>query len=105
MKRGARAAWRACVAAALIVAACPALSQNNGDPGEIRGLKLGLKAATMTTSGFGEFACGSVGGPARQKLDDWTGFSKCRPEPHRLHEPNAPFDAAQKYLDPPIHDH
>lgn len=98
MKRSARAAWRAYAAAALIVAAGPALSQNKGEPGEIRGLTLGLKAATMSTSGFGEFACGSNGGPARQKLDDWTGFSKCRPEANGLHEVNVRFEDEQEYV-------
>src|SRR5258708_34821325 len=98
MKRSAQAAWRACAAAALILAAGPALSQNKGDPGEIRGLKLGLKAQTMSIDGFGEFACGSNGGPARQKLDDWTGFAKCRPEPSGLHEVNVRFEDEQEYV-------
>ena len=47
-----------CAAVLLGIAATPGLAQNKGDPGEMRGLKLGLKAQTMTTDGFGEFACG-----------------------------------------------
>ena len=98
MRRNVRAAWRLSAAAALVLAACPAVSQNKGDPGEIRGLKLGLKAATMTTDGFGEFACGSNGGPARQKLDDWTGFSKCPPEASGLHEVNVRFEDEKEFI-------
>jgi hypothetical protein len=94
----------ACAAAALVLVAHPALSQNKGDPGEIRGLKLGLKAQTMTTDGFGEFACGSNGGPARQKLDDWTGYMKCRAEPNGLHEVNVRFEDEQEYIGRAIDD-
>jgi len=69
-----------------------------GDPGELHGLKLGLKADTMTLDGFGELACGSNGGPPRQKLDDWTDFAKCRAEPSGLHEVYARFDDEQEYI-------
>jgi hypothetical protein len=48
------------------------------DPGEIRRLKLGLNAQTMSTQGYGDFACGNNGGPPHQKLEDWTGFTCCR---------------------------
>ena len=40
------------------------------DTGEIHGLKLGLKAPTMTMEGFGELACGSNGGPPRQRISE-----------------------------------
>jgi hypothetical protein len=93
-----------CAAAALMLAAHSALSQNKGDPGEIRGLKLGLKAQTMTTDGFGEFACGSNGGPARQKLEDWTGYMKCPAEPNGLHEVNVRFEDEQEYIGRAIDD-
>jgi hypothetical protein len=69
-----------------------------GDPGELHGLKLGLKADMMTLDGFGELACGSNGGPPRQKLDDWTDFAKCRAEPSGLHEVYARFDDEQEYI-------
>src|ERR1700716_4030883 len=46
---------------ALAVAGLPARAQAS-DQGEIHGLKLGLKAASMALSGFGELACGSNGG-------------------------------------------
>jgi len=104
MTRGARAAWHVCATAVLALAAHPALPQDKGDPGEVRGLKLGLKAADMTTDGFGEFACGSNGGPVRQKLDDWTGFMKCRPEPNGLHEVNVRFEDEKEYIGRAIDD-
>src|SRR5947207_3434028 len=104
MSRSARAAWRLCAAAALVLAAYPAHSQNKGDPGEIRGLKLGLKGETMTTDGFGEFACGSNGGPTRHKLDDWTGYMKCRPEPNGLHEVSVRFEDEREYIGRAIDD-
>src|SRR5262249_43970512 len=66
--------------------------QSPDDPGEIRRLRLGLNAATMSTEGYGDFACGSNGGPPRQKLDGWTGFRTCRPEPSGLREVYLPFD-------------
>ena len=62
------------------------------DPGEIHGLKLGLKAPAMTMDGFGELACGSNGGPPRQRVDDWAAFGNCRGEPTRLREVYARFD-------------
>src|ERR1043166_3169289 len=104
MRRGARVPWTLCAAGLLALPALPALAQNKGDPGEIRGLKLGLKAQTMTTDGFGEFACGSNGGPPRQKLDDWSGFMKCRPEPNGLHEVNVRFEDEREYIGRAIDD-
>jgi len=86
-----------------------ALAQGPGeqaDRGELRGLKLGLAARTMSANGYGEFACGSNGGPPRQRLDDWSGFSNCRPEESGLYEVYARFDDENDYvgkaLDDPI---
>ena len=89
----------ACAATlALIVAAAPTQSQNRTDPGEIRGLKLGLQAQDMSLDGFGELACGSNGGPPRQKLEAWSDFAKCRPEDYNLHEVAARFDDEDEYI-------
>ena len=74
------------------------------DRGELRGLKLGLDARTMTTDGFIEFACGSNGGPPRQKLDDWAGFGKCRAEDNGLHEVYVRFDDEDEYIGRAIDD-
>ena len=104
MTRGTQNAFRACAAAFVVLAASPALAQNKNDPGEIRGLKLGLKARTMTTDGFGEFACGSNGGPARQKLDDWNGFVKRQPEAGGLREVNVRFEDEREYIGRAIDD-
>src|SRR5690242_21906665 len=71
---------------ALVAAVGMAAAQNRPDPGEIRGLKLGLDARRMSADGFGEFACGSNGGPPRQKLDGFADFSRCRAQPNGLPE-------------------
>jgi hypothetical protein len=89
----------ACAAAFTIIGTCaPALPQTRTDPGEIRGLKLGLKAQEMSLNGFGELACGSNGGPPRQKLEEWSDFAKCRPEDGNLHEVYARFDDEDDYI-------
>jgi hypothetical protein len=68
------------------------------DPGEIRGLKLGLMAKSMTLTGFGDLACGSNGGPPRQKIEEWSEFAKCRPEASGLHEVYVRFDDEDEYI-------
>ncbi len=68
------------------------------DPGEIRGLKLGLMAKSMTLTGFGDLACGSNGGPPRQKIEEWSEFAKCRPEASGLHEVYIRFDDEDEYI-------
>jgi len=74
------------------------------DPGEIHGLRLGLKAPSMTMDGFGELACGSNGGPPRQRIDDWTAFGKCPAEPSGLHEVYARFDDEAEFIGRAIDD-
>ncbi len=89
------------------LALLPAITQAQQprkDPGEIRGLVLGLKADTMTLDGFGELACGSNGGPPRQKLDAWSDFAKCRAEELGLHEVYARFDDEEDYIGRAIDD-
>jgi hypothetical protein len=76
----------------------PAQSQRKPDPGEIRGLKLGLTAQSMTLQGFGDLACGSNGGPPRQKLEAWSDFRKCRSEGNGLYEIYARFDDEDEYV-------
>src|SRR5262245_10000808 len=89
----------ACAAALAVLLTCAtARTQNRADPGEIRGLRLGLKAQEMSLDGFGELACGSNGGPPRQKLEAWSDFAKCRPEENNLYEVNARFDDEEDYI-------
>jgi hypothetical protein len=76
----------------------PARAQPAYDPGEIHGLKLGLVASTMTMDGFGELACGSNGGPPRQRLEDWNEFGRCAAEANGLHEVYARFDDQDEYV-------
>ncbi len=86
----------------------PALSQNRDAPtkdlGEIHGLKLGLQAEDMDTEGWGEFACGSNGGPPRQQIEDWADFKKCRAEPNGLHEVYVRFDDQREYVGRAVED-
>src|SRR5271165_3764520 len=86
--------------AALVLQISGALAQARArpDPGEIRGLKLGLNAQSITLDGFGELACGSNGGPPRQGLDHWSQFSKCRAEQSGLFEVYARFDDEDEYI-------
>jgi hypothetical protein len=81
-----------------MLASAPAQAQSRPDPGEIRGLRLGLKAESMSLGGFGDLACGSNGGPPRQKLDGWSEFGKCRPESNGLYEVAARFDDEDEYV-------
>jgi hypothetical protein len=52
----------------------------------------------MTFRGFGDLACGSNGGPPRQKIDECTEFGKCRPEDNGLHEVYIRFDDEDDYI-------
>jgi hypothetical protein len=92
------------VALAMLFAGACAHAQGRPDPGELRGLKLGQNAQSMPTDGFGEFACGSNGGPPRLRLDDWTGFAKCRAEESGLHEVYVRFDDEDEYVGRAIDD-
>jgi len=91
-------AWMAIGAFIGALASAPAQAQGRPDPGEIRGLKLGLAAQSMTLDGFGDLACGSNGGPPRQKIEGWTDFGKCRPEDSGLTEVNARFDDEDEFI-------
>lgn len=102
---------RICPPYALCIATLAALcvsvtihAQPRRDPGEIHGLKLGLKAEAMSTDTFGDLACGSNGGPPRQGIEDWKAFRKCRPEPSGLYEVNVRFDDEQEYIGRAIDD-
>jgi hypothetical protein len=87
-----------------IAAASAAGAQTARDRGEVHGLKLGLKAQSMTMDGWGDLACGSNGGPPRQKLDSWSDFNKCPPEAGGLREVAARFDDEDEYIGKAIDD-
>jgi hypothetical protein len=98
-------ARRAGIAGAVMaLATIAAHAQTKPDPGEVHGLKLGLHADAMNTDDWGELACGSNGGPPRQKLDKWSEFNKCRPESNGLHEVYARFDDEAEYIGKAIDD-
>ena len=87
------------IAALVVHMSCAhAQPQARADPGEVRGLKLGLDARSMTLDGFGDLACGSNGGPPRQAIEHWSQFGKCRAEPSGLHEVYARFDDEDDYI-------
>jgi hypothetical protein len=93
------------VALAAALAPCSATAQTRGDgTGELRGLKLGLEARRMSVDGWGEFACGSNGGPPRQRLLDWSEFAKCRAEENGLHEVYVRFDDESEYVGKAVDD-
>jgi hypothetical protein len=87
-----------------IAATSVAYGQGKRDPGELHGLKLGLNAKAMTLDGWGDLACGSNGGPPRQKLDGWSDFKKCRPEASGLYEIAARFEDEDEYIGKAIDD-
>jgi hypothetical protein len=87
-----------------VLAGVPTQAQDRADPGELHGLKLGQNAATMDTDRFVDFACGSNGGPPRQKLDGWSGFAKCKAEDNGLHEVYVRFDDEDEYIGRAIDD-
>jgi hypothetical protein len=93
------------VALAAALAPCTTAAQTRGDgTGELRGLKLGLEARRMSVDGWGEFACGSNGGPPRQRLLDWSEFGKCRAEESGLHEAYVRFDDESEYVGKAVDD-
>ena len=63
---------------------------------EVWDLKLGTPA-TALPSGFGEYACGTNGGPPSQPLSGWGDFGRCRPEPSGLHEVYFRYDDELEY--------
>ena len=94
------------IALVAVFGATPSLvpAQPRPDQGELRGLKLGLDAKTMSTDRWGEFACGSNGGPPRQKIADWSEFGKCRAEESGLHEIYVRFDDEDEFVGRAIDD-
>jgi hypothetical protein len=102
MRARRRTGYLAALALAALVGA--AAAQTRPDPGEIRGLRLGLDARKMSLAGFGEFACGSNGGPPRAKIDGFADFAKCRAETNGLHEVYLRFDDEDEYIGKAIDD-
>jgi hypothetical protein len=82
----------------LVAAAGGAGAQNKYDPGEIHGLKLGLKAAAMTLNDWGELTCASGGEKPQQALEAWSDFKKCPPQASGLREVAARFDDEDEYI-------
>jgi hypothetical protein len=89
------------LAAFVLITPAPA---QRADPGEVRGLKLGLQAKSMTLDGFGDLSCGSNGGPPRQRIEEWSEFGKCRTEESGLREVAVRFDDEDEYISKAVED-
>ena len=62
-------------------------------------LKLGQPvAAQPRAEEFRGFACGSNGGPPRQRLAGWSDFARCKAEPSGLHEVYFEYDDELEYI-------
>jgi hypothetical protein len=62
-------------------------------------LKLGQPvAAQPSPDEFRGFACGSNGGPPRQRLTGWSDFARCPAEPSGLHEVYFEYDDEYEYI-------
>jgi hypothetical protein len=62
-------------------------------------LKLGQPiAAQPSPNEFRGFACGSNGGPPRQRLAGWSDFARCGAEPSGLHEVYFEYDDELEYI-------
>jgi hypothetical protein len=62
-------------------------------------LKLGQPvAAQPAAEEFRGFACGSNGGPPRQRLTGWGDFARCAAEPSGLHEVYFEYDDEYEYI-------
>src|SRR5580658_4996095 len=81
-----------------LIAAANAQTAGQPLPGraEVWDLKLGTQA-TALPSGFGEYACGTNGGPPSQPLSGWGDFRRCRPEPSGLREVYFRYDDELEY--------
>ena len=63
---------------------------------EVWDLELGTPAAALP-SAFGEYACGTNGGPPSLPLSGWGDFRRCRPEPSGLREVYFRYDDELEY--------
>jgi hypothetical protein len=63
---------------------------------EVWDLKLGTPASALP-GGFGEYACGTNGGPPSRSLEGWGEFRRCRPEPSGLREVYFRYDDELEY--------
>jgi hypothetical protein len=62
-------------------------------------LKLGQPiSAQPSPDEFRGFACGSNGGPPRQRLTGWSDFARCGAEPSGLHEVYFEYDDEYEYI-------
>lgn len=63
---------------------------------EVWDLKLGTPASVLP-GGFGEYACGTDGGPPSLPLGGWSDFDRCRPESSGMREVYFRYDDELEY--------
>ena len=102
-KIGARVRLAASVAASVILAtaadaqgSAQQSDQQLPSRAEVWDLKLGTPATALPI-GFGEYACGTDGGPPSVPLSGWDGFRRCRPELSGLREVYFRYDDELEY--------
>jgi hypothetical protein len=71
-------------------------NQPRPDRTEVWDLELGRSTADLP-GGFGEYACGTNGGPPSQPLSGWGEFRRCRLEPSGLREVYFRYDDELEY--------
>jgi hypothetical protein len=83
---------------ALLCWSCTALAEDLRRA-SVWDLKLGQPiSAQPSPLEFRGFACGSNGGPPRQRLAGWSDFARCAPEPSGLHEIYFEYDDEYEYI-------
>jgi hypothetical protein len=81
---------------AFAVAAAAQGSAERPSRAEVWDLKLGTPVTALPGS-FGEYACGTNGGPPSQPLSGWSDFRRCRAEPSGLREVYFRYDDELEY--------
>lgn len=86
---------RAWLVAALMLSALPALAVE--PRAEIWDVPLGTPVSEIAAR-FGDYACGSNGGPPSRKLAGFADFATCRAEPSGLHEVYFRYDDEAEFI-------
>lgn len=85
--------------AALICCATAASAADDLRRATVWDLRLGQPIAVQPApTEFRAFACGSNGGPPRQRLAGWSDYARCRPEPSGFHEVYFEYDDEYEYI-------
>ncbi len=75
----------------------PVAAQEPGKQTDIWDLRIGTPAAALPGDAFGEYACGTDGGPPSTPLAGFGDFARCRPEASGLREVQMRYDDELEY--------